>query len=356
MEETTASADLDDFARGAAESACGQIEARPDGAAGILQDLKGAIVREAVELAGLDADADIGDLPALEWEFARNMPDFELGGAYAKSLSGWSLACAVLLGWLIGGVVSGLLGLLNLGGDILRAAAIFGAVWLEQYLAVSDVARNRLLKACGWLALGGVAARLAAGAIRFGAAWRTAFLGASRPGLLKGAWLGLGLVFIFVFLARKKGAPDRQTLKLALQKQIRERLQNALQALLLIKSCADELGACKKNAAAGNAMGGCPQKSCALAEGVLAVLDSLESGTRQFLGEKLAAMGYAPYNGANDGVFVWDAATHGDLYDVLGFVKDGDMCLELKKPIVREGVTRKGLAQPAANSYKAPLS
>lgn len=309
-----------------------------------LQDLKMEIVRRGAELADATTDANIVDLPCLQWELAHNMPDFELDEACSSRLSAWSLGSAVLLGWVIGGILSAFLGLLSLGGDILRAGAIFGAVWLEEYLATNSGARNRLLKICGWMALAGFASRLGAGVFRSVAGWRTAIFGSTRPGLLKGIWLCVGVAVIFVFFAHRQGKPDRSRLKNALTQQILQRLQGARQIFMRLKACADELARISATAKDGL----CPRNDCALAAGVLGILDSLDTNTRLFLTDKLSAMGYESYG--KEAIFIWDGKTHGPLYETLGIIHDGDKCLVLKKPVVREGNITKGLAQSMPES------
>mgnify|MGYP002579288094 CR=1 FL=1 len=56
----------------------------------------------------------------LKWELARNMPDFSTESLYQKRSSFLSMGGIVFFGYLLGGLLSTVLGWLGMGGDIIR--------------------------------------------------------------------------------------------------------------------------------------------------------------------------------------------------------------------------------------------
>lgn len=310
-------------------------------AASALQDLKLQVIRRAADLAGFDASSSSG--MDLLWNAAHNMPDFSPDIFSSRRMSAISLGCAVLLGWLLGGVCSGLLGLVNMGGDILRPLAIFMAVWLQDYFAVNASARKYFLKIFGWTALAGIAARVCAGILRFGAGLRAIFpLGAARPGIFRAFWLALGLCVIFVLFSGKRGKADKELCQKALAAEIESRLvllclffeeiadrENHLQALL---------------ADAGDASAVCRIKDCELAHAVMELMDFLTESQKSFLLRKLQKLGFKPVPVENN-KFVWNGERDGKLYETVGLVKDGDVCLVLVRPAEYDGIVKKGLVQ-----------
>ncbi|MEG6503126.1 adenosine deaminase, partial [Desulfovibrio sp. 1214_IL3152] len=116
----------------------------------LLSDLKEDLVARC---AAKSADADIPE--ELRWSLARDMPDFSTDALYVKRYSLLSMAGIVFLGFFAGGLLSGLLGLIDMGGGILRVATVLGMLYGAEYLAGNPKARTRML---GFLGLGTLAA------------------------------------------------------------------------------------------------------------------------------------------------------------------------------------------------------
>lgn len=331
-----ADARIDEISRTLSLSAASEIAAKPENSRAILEDLKLSIARKALEITPLAK----GDESDFTWDLAGMLPDFDTGVFYINRSSAIAIAAAVFLGWLFGGIISGLLNLISMGGDILRAALIFCAVWLEEYLTANPSARNRILKACGWLSLAGFAARVGSGFFRIASGFRQAIFGSVRPGLFRGAWLILGAGLILVFFSRKKGSLDIATLKKHLLEQTTQRLNLACSFIAAINFRSE----CKNERPRERRY--CPRDDCVLAQGVTEILDGLEAGPKAFLGERLVQAGYnLPEKSGRGEAIVWDDENMPALYDSIGFVHPGDSCMVLKRPLVKDGKTVKGLVQ-----------
>lgn len=298
-----------------------------------LYDLNFALVKEAAVFAkGQGQEDRQGFLLAL----AEELPPFESASFYEKRSTLAALAAAVLLGWLAGGLISGLLGFIGLGGDILRAAAIFAALWLEEYLGANPRARRILLAALGLGAGARVAASAAFSFTGF-SAFRTAILGrAASLNIFKKAWLVAGAFFVFVFFAKKITSLNLGALEASLEKQTAERMRLVIFILDSLEEGRGEARAMDDGALRAE-LDTCQANSRALARGALELMDSLEPNRRAWLAGLLERLGYAPGGGLEDErIFTWDGARHGDLYEPVGLIRDGDTCVALRRP-AREG-------------------
>ena len=134
----------------------------------LLADLKEDLVAQC---ASRSACADISE--ELRWSLARDMPGFSTDALYVKRYSLLSMAGIVFLGFFVGGLLSGLLGLIDMGGGILRVGAVLGMLYGAEYLSGNPKARTRLLTFLGLGTLTTFAASLAAGILRL-ASWAEA--------------------------------------------------------------------------------------------------------------------------------------------------------------------------------------
>lgn len=345
---------INDAAQRLADNAVGEIlkAASDPGKIGrILRELKRQIAGEAAILAGEDYHKFVYEPDVLLWDLAKAAPDFNINAFSQSRLSWISLAAAVTLGWVLGGVLSTLLGFLGLGGEIIRAASIFALVWVEDYLASSPQARHRFLKYAGWLTLAGFAARLGSGLFRLGGGLKSLVFGAARPGFFKSIWLIIGAAIVFVFFSKRSSGVDPVLIKSELKQQVEERLTFMLLILEKISQLSKTVAECQKNADSEDAY--CPRNECVLANGMMAIMDNLPPEQRQYVRDRLILAGYKPDEGNSFGrELIWNKEEHSPLYDTLGFVKDGDRCLVLKRPIIKEGNVRRGLVQALSAGSK----
>lgn len=318
------------------------VAAQGHDAAGIqtvLKDLKLRVAEKAAGISGFAADTP--DVQDIVWKCGEAMPDFQLPASGERRMSTVSLASAVLFGWLVGGLLSGLLNFFNLGGDILRALAIFASVWFSDYIGANARARTRLLKIFGWTALGAAAARIASGITRVGTAWRSLLPGGIKPGIFRSAWLLLGLAVIFVFFSGKKIAPVKSFDRNALRLELVQRLRFLMAVFSIFKEWRQEMA--RKAAALADsddkAAGG-----AALLDAVIQVLPGLPPNPRAYLEGKLEKIGIRPQD-SEDSFFVWDPERDSRLYDVLGIVNAGDKCVAIRGAVEKDGSIVKGLAQ-----------
>lgn len=318
------------------------VAAQAHDAAGIrtvLKDLKLRVAEKGAALA--DFAADNPDAFDVVWKCGEAMPDFQLQTSGERRMSAVSLASAVLLGWLAGGLLSGLLNLLNLGGDILRAAAIFLTVWLSDYLGANARARTKLLKIFGWTVLGGIATRFAAGIMRLGAGWRSLLPAGMKPGFFRSAWLLLGIAVIFVFFSGKQVKPGKSFDRAALREELVQRLRFLTAIFSILKTWRGELA--RKTAAIEDASGNTASQA-ALLNAILEIMPSLPENPRAFLEEKLEKAGIRQ-QGPEESFFIWDPERDSGLYEVLGIIGQGDKCIAIRRPVEKDGAIVKGLAQ-----------
>lgn len=305
-----------------------------------LSDLKFSIAQKAVNIFNSSnsntSAASISD--DFLWDLAFYLPDFNV--CFLHRLSAFAIASAVFFGWIAGGIFSGFLNLLDLGGDILRAACIFGAVWIEEYISTVPKARKRLLKTMGWLSLAGFAARVGTGIFRFASGgFLSSVFGAARPGFFKGIWLAFGAVFIFAFFSRKSIMPDAMHIKEQLEKQIIARLRFLIFVLQKLKIMEDKLKKCRLQQETDAGL-----KENMLVSGILNIFDSLTREQQAFLANRLELAGYSGVS-ANENRLIWDEDEHIKLYTPVGFIKNGDICIILKRPVIKDDKIIKGYVQ-----------
>lgn len=313
----------------------------------ILQDLKGRIIEEAERICNQQGQA----LPeeSLEAGLAAMLPSFNAFSLYQTRTSLLATAAAVCIGWIAGGIISALLGFIGLGGDIIRAGVIFGAIWLGEFLMVNPRARRLLLAAFGLGALTRFASLLAGGVFRFTgmSALKRLLFGAGRPGVLRSLWLVGGAFFLMAFLAKKVTALDLTAFSESLVDQIRQRLRLVCFVLEKIGALESSLRLCRADASAKESQTGCPRHDCQLAQGVIELLDALPEQVREFLRHRLEAMGYQDAAESGD-YLIWQGERDAPLYETIGLVGDGDLCRILRRPIKTPDGIRKGHVQKAA--------
>lgn len=293
----------------------------------LLADLKEDLVAQC---ASRSACADISE--ELRWSLARDMPDFSTDALYVKRYSLLSMAGIVFLGFFAGGLLSGLLGLIDMGGGILRVGAVLGMLYGAEYLSGNPKARTRLLTFLGLGTLTTFAASLAAGILRL-ASWadfKSAVFGASSgPGLLKRLYLLLGAAFLFVLLAKKTTSLDVEAFRPSLRRQAQDRARYLATFFSVWDKLHAEIDALGESGHQPRHAGKCPRNDCPLALGVAHLLDGMDEQSRHFLSEQLVFMGYAPGEDASH--IIWDEKTHGGLYDTVGLVANGDRCRILRR-------------------------
>ncbi|MSS28333.1 adenosine deaminase [Desulfovibrio sp. PG-178-WT-4] len=304
----------------------------------ILYDLKTELTDlGAVVCAGTGerADACGNTLPdELRWRLAGDMPGFSTEALYQKRSSLLSMGGIVFFGYLLGGLLSTVLGWLDMGGDIIRVVAVWAMFYASEYLSANPKARLRVLAFLGLGTLAGFAVGLMSGMLRL-TSWagikRAVFgSGETAPGLLKRWYLLLGAAFLFVFLSKKVTALDVTAFKHSLQKQAAERMRCLLVFFEELNRRDAELAELKNSRSPDLSSVKCPKNDCLLARDVIQMLDAFDADTRTFLAEKLAAVGYETDSGQDD-FLVWNGAEHEKFYDMVGLVRDGDRCRILKR-------------------------
>lgn len=307
-----------------------------------LQDLKLTTVRAAAELAGAHPGDD------LVWDLAAVLPDYDDQSLYQARSSLLALACAVFLGWLLGGFLATFLDFLGLGGEIIRPAAILSCVWLEEYLGTNPRARKIMLTVLGLGGLARLAAAMAAGVARFtslGSIRQLIFGVGARPNIFKTAWLWFGACLLFVFFARKTTGLDLGLFRQNLARQIAARL-SFLRFVFRELQMRDNALESVKDRASNRDSSLCPKKDCQLARAAISLLDSLDGDKAAWLASSLALAGYEPKDIQSD-YLIW-SPDQAENYEPVGLVKAGDRCRILKRPFSRNGVVSKGQVQRLA--------
>ena len=293
----------------------------------------------------------------LKWELARNMPDFSTESLYQKRSSFLSMGGIVFFGYLLGGLLSTVLGWLGMGGDIIRVVTVWGMFYVSEYLSANPKARFRLLAFLGLGTLAKFTVDLLTGMLQL-TSWagiKRAVFGSGRaPGLLKRWYLLLGAAFLFVFLSKKVTALDVTAFRHSLRKQAEERVRFLLAFFEELERLEAELAALQPGAHPDRSSVKCPKSDCLLALDVIEMLDSFDPDARKFLTEKLAAVGYvtAAPGAATDEYLVWNDAEHGKFYDMIGLVRDGDRCRILKRAYAADEKIVKGYVQRETGSGK----
>ncbi|MGE9986361.1 adenosine deaminase [Desulfovibrio sp. SGI.169] len=343
-----------------ADAAVEQIAAFPEDYAQhqrILYDLKTALADlGAAERAGAGTRG-VALSDELRWRLAGDMPDFSTEALYRKRSSLASLGGIVFLGYLLGGLLSTLLGWLGMGGDIIRVAAVCAMFYASECLSANPGARLRLLAFLGLGTLAGLAAGLMSGMLRL-TSWagvkRAVFGGGdSAPGLLKRCCLLLGAAFLFVFLSKKVTALDVTAFRHSLQKQAAARMRCLLAFFDELDRREAELTELKGRLHSDPNSVKCPKNDCLLARDVIGMLDGFDADARAFLVEKLAAVGYETDGGEGD-FLIWNGAEHEKLYETVGLVRDGERCRILRRHYQAGGRIVRGYAQRDAGAQGTP--
>lgn len=278
-----------------------------------------------------DGDESLLDLaPALACE----LPSFSTAALYEKRQNLAAMAGMTLLGWFLGGAVSGLLSFVGMGGDILRVGAVLAMFWLSEYLSANPKARKIILAVLGLSGLTRMATSALAGFVGINGI-RQAIFGMGRlPNIFKTSWLFLGSFFVFVFMAKKVTGLNTAAFEQSLSKQVQERLK-------LVYFVFSEISL-RSGEQKGRTQAGC-NKSCPLAEEVMSMLDGFDPKKTAHLLQALRLCGFEPHD---DGKWlIWDDAKYRDLYEPVGLVKNGDRCLVLARPLTKDGKTIPGRVQ-----------
>ncbi|MBD5553075.1 MAG: hypothetical protein HDQ44_01925 [Desulfovibrio sp.] len=327
------------FANQKSAEICAAFKADPENLAAQreqLYDLKLATSDMAAKLCGADSPQE------LTWDLAKALPDYSLAGLYQTRASLWGVAAAVIIGWILGGILATVLNFLNLGGDILRPLAIFALLWAGEYLTGNPRARGIVLTLFGLGALSRIAAGLAGGAIRGFGAVRGALAGLSAgAGFLRLAWLWFGALLLFVFFSRKVSGLNIPLFQEELARQIAERLE-------LCCFMMQKFGQKQADTQADKPRTCCPRPDCPLASAAISLLPTLEPTRAAWLSDVLKQAGYEIQ--AQPGKYlIWNPEEHAALYDAIGLVAKGDRCLILRQPMQAANEIRRGLVQRVAN-------
>lgn len=344
MSDTTKT---DSIAEALASSICSVIAKEPRNLAShgrALQDLKLAIVKDAFDrTAGTDENFERSDLI---WEIAGRLPDFDTSALYQTRFSLVSLAASVLVGWLLGGLLSGILNMFGLGGDNLRAVAIFGAVWAAEYMAANPRARRLTLTVLGLGGLARFGSMLASGMLRltsFSALKNAIFGSAIRPNIFKSVWLIMGALFLTVFLSKKIGALDIPAFKSSLTSQVEQDIKLVNFILQEIGRREEALAECEQKLSSEEVLANA-KRGKELAQAVSSLLDSMDIDKRRYIAEKLANAGFEIQSPEED-YLTWNTEKYSPLYDTIGLVTDGDRCRILKRASSIDGKIIKGHVQ-----------
>lgn len=291
----------------------------------VLYDLNSELTRACLEKF-FPENPELGDLaPALACE----LPSFDTAKLYEKRQNLVAMAGMTLLGWFLGGAVSGLLSLVGMGGDILRVGGVFAMFWLSQYLSSSPGARKTILACLGLSGLARMASSALGGFVGVSGI-RQAIFGMGRlPNIFKAGWLFLGAFFVFVFMAKKIDGLNLAAFRESLDKQVLERLR-------LVNFVFGEIAglAVKKGETADAAP---------LARVVADMLDGLPEEKSAHLRQALKLGGFETPQ--EEKWLVWNEARDRELYEPVGMVGEGDRCLILSRPLIGQGEIRRGRVQ-----------
>lgn len=325
------------------------IEKQPDDHARhlqLLEDSRHVLAREAARAIHFGKwQEGNGDSQEFLWNLAIRMPEFNLDRLYRKRASLLALAGAITLGWFLGGLVSSLLNLLSIGGEILRPLAIFLVIWLEEYISLNPKARKWFLAILGFGGLARFASMAMGGFFRFTGlgSLRSAIFGVARPNIFKLAWFMLGGLFILIFFSRKITGLDIGAFRQSLLTQLEQRALSVFYVLETIERMNEKIARLNFDLEE-NSKNSALDKSHRLARAVAAILPALDENSRQFLRSSLAENGFQMQGGPDD-VIIWNSALHEPLYTSIGIIKDGDKARILQEPYTLNGKTVKGHAQ-----------
>lgn len=307
-----------------------------------LYDLRLATSRMAAELSGSNVPAE------LVWQISRDLPAYDATSLYQSRASIIALASAVALGWIMGGLLSAVFGLIGLGGEIIRPALIVVFLWLEEFFGANPRARKAMLAVLGLGALGRFAAALASGLARiasFGSIRQLIFGAGLKRGFFKSIWLWLGAIFLLVFFSRRSTGTDLGAFRESLALQIGQRLRLLILFFRELAEYSSRLAHLEESGGHDSPL--CPKKDCALASAVLSLLDQLTADQAAWLSAALERTGYKIHHPPSD-YLIWDSAKNAAEYDTVGMVRDGDRCLILRPAWSVNGAISKGLVQRVA--------
>lgn len=291
----------------------------------ILYDLNSALTRACLEKFFPD-NSTLGDLaPALACE----LPSFDTAKLYEKRQNLGAMAGMTLLGWFLGGALSGLLSLVGMGGDILRVGGVFAMFWFSEYLSSSPRARKTILACLGLSGLARMASSALGGFVGVSGI-RQAIFGMGRlPNIFKAGWLFLGSFFVFVFMAKKIDGLNIAAFEESLKKQVLERLR-------LVDFVFGEMaGLSAQKAETADAR--------RMAVAVADMLDGLPEEKSAHLRQALKLGGFETPK--EEKWLIWNDVRDRELYEPVGMVKDGDRCLILSRPVSGQGEIRRGRVQ-----------
>lgn len=351
MDQTGTFASVEDAAREMASSLADAIGKTPKDYAAIrqkLEDLKVALIRQEADIFYSDKP----DLPrpteSFIWTLAQDMPDFSMDTLYEKRSTLFSIGAAVFLGWIIGGIISTLLGFVGLGGEILRPLCIFFMIWLGQFLEANPRARKIMLAILGLGGLARFAAAAAGGLVRLTtgfAGWGRLIFWGARPNIFKCVWLFVGAFFVFIFLSKKITGMDLMAFRGTLEEGIAQRMRLCGDIFETLAKSDDKLlkYQLKFEGMADSQL--CPKSGCALASAIMSMLDSFDPETRHYLRDKLENAGYRLAAPADEAYPLWNSAEHEPLYDTIGLINDGDHFRILREAYRKGDKLVKGHAQ-----------
>lgn len=332
-----------------ADEVCEYVAKNPDDPEALkrrLQDIKYELVKAGAELEAGEGLLPIRDRAEFMWALAQKLPNFDSSALYHTRATVVSMAAAVLVGWLLGGLLSGLLNLIGMGGDILRAAAIFAAIWASEYLSVNPRARRILLLIFGLGGLARFAGMLAGGLVRFSGfgGLRQMIFGAARPNFFKGLWLMLGAVFLLIFFSRKTGSLDMAAFRASLAGQIGQSLSLVCFVLREVARRDEAIGQYAREKEKSPEMLARQEADANLRAALMSLLDSLDADKRLYLAEKLRRAGM-DIQAPGDDYLVWNSKEDAAMYNTVGLVRDGDFCRILNRARMEDGRMVKGHVQ-----------
>lgn len=312
----------------------------------LLEDSRHALVREAAKIVNFGKWQEKGaNTQEFLWNLAIRIPEYNLDALYKKRASLLALGGAIALGWFLGGLVSSFMGLLSLGGEILRPAAIFLLIWLEEYVSINPKARKWFLTILGFGGLARFATMAMGGFFRFTGfgSLRQAIFGVARPNIFKLFWFMLGGLFIVVFFSRKVIGLDTLAFKQSLLTQLEQRALCVFYVLDAIEKQNEKIA--RLNFDLDESEKNRPKEQChQLARAVTGILPALDENTRKFLRSSLAESGFE-VQGNDEDTFIWNSKIHEPLYTSIGLIHDGDKAKILQEPYTANGKTIKGHAQ-----------
>lgn len=305
-----------------------------------LDYLNTKIVDAAAALRTGDGLSAIDDETDLLWSLARYLPGYDTAALYETRMSTPSLLGAVLVGWIAGGLLSGLLSIFSLGGDVLRAAAIFAVLWGSEYMAANPATRRTALACLGMGGLARFASMAAGGFVRLAnpLSWR-AFFPAKLP-FFKLIWFSLGAVFIVVFFSKKIVGVNIP----AFEDRLRDRIARDLRLIIFVLDQIEQrdkkIRELKKPGEEEKEK--IRERQGDLASAILEIRPSLNEDQRRFLDHKLTLAGVET---PDDDYLIWNGAEHDALYDPIGVINDGDQAKILRPAEIWDGKISKGNVQ-----------